>query len=58
MLQCSGVNNVVYDYIKCYSILNIVQIYISQYTVTHNTTNKSLRWLVSADYKLSKGVSF
>ena len=41
--QFSGVNNVVYDYIKCHIILNIVQIYVSQYTVTHNTIYKSLR---------------
>jgi hypothetical protein len=58
ILQCSGVNNVVYDNIKCHIILNVVQIYISQYTVIHNTTYKSLRWQVSAYYKLSKGVSF
>ena len=34
ILQCYGVNNVVYDYIKSHIILNIFHIYISQYTVT------------------------
>jgi hypothetical protein len=58
ILQYSGVNNVVYDYVKCHIVLNIFQIYISQHTVTHNTINKSLRWQVSAYYRLSKGVSF
>jgi len=52
------VNNVVYDNIQCHIIFSVARIYISQYTVIHNTIYKSLRWQVSAYYKLSKGVPF